>query len=406
VKKSWLAYDIGLAVASGRYCLGERKCVEGDVLYLALEDGERRLQSRATKLLPTFTGKWPDRFHYQTKWPRANQGGIDAIDKWCEAHPEARLVVIDVLAKFRAPTTGKNVYAEDYSAVSALQELASRRLITILVIHHTRKGVSDDPVEEISGTLGLGGGADAFLILKWSKSEVATLIGRGRDTEDIDLALEFNKETCRWTILGEAAEVQRSKQRGRILVALEDAGAAGLSPKEVAGAVEELTHDNAKQTLRRMAMSGEIKSDGKGRYFHNSSAKPGETVSPVSPAPASAVKHNEIKVVSGDTGTVTAVTPMTSVTPDASSHSAAESGDTRMSPMSPTPVTAPVTVEKGNEIKAIGNDGDRVTPVTGPPQNVVGKRSTKRHRKGAEGGPSASPPVSPPTPATHWRREI
>src|SRR4051794_20023949 len=32
--KSWLMLDIGLAVAAGRYCLGETLCQEGAVLYL------------------------------------------------------------------------------------------------------------------------------------------------------------------------------------------------------------------------------------------------------------------------------------------------------------------------------------------------------------------------------------
>ena len=81
--KSWFVLDVGLAVASARYCLGDKKCEEGDVLYLALEDGDRRLQRRITKLLPTFGGKWPERFNYETKWPRENEGGIEAIDAWC-----------------------------------------------------------------------------------------------------------------------------------------------------------------------------------------------------------------------------------------------------------------------------------------------------------------------------------
>ena len=30
----------------------------------------------------------------------------------------------------------------------------------------------------------------------------ATLYGRGRDIEEIESAVEFNKETCRWHVLG------------------------------------------------------------------------------------------------------------------------------------------------------------------------------------------------------------
>src|SRR5918997_209730 len=41
--KSWLCLEIGLAVAGAGTCLGGLPCEEGDVLYLALEDNERRL---------------------------------------------------------------------------------------------------------------------------------------------------------------------------------------------------------------------------------------------------------------------------------------------------------------------------------------------------------------------------
>src|SRR6476660_8388859 len=88
VRKSWMALDIALAVAAGRFCLGDRKCQQGDVLYLALEDGDRRLQRRITKLLPTFGGEWPEPFNYATQWPRADQGGVEKIEEWCHDHPD------------------------------------------------------------------------------------------------------------------------------------------------------------------------------------------------------------------------------------------------------------------------------------------------------------------------------
>jgi hypothetical protein len=262
--KSWFVLDVGLAVASGRSCLGDKKCEQGDVLYLALEDGDRRLQRRITKLLPTFGGKWPERFQYVTKWPRANEGGIEAIDEWCETHPGARLVMIDVLAKFRAPSSGKGIYQQDYALVSRLQELAVRRSITILIVHHTRKGASDDPVEEISGTLGLGGGVDAFLVLKRTGSG-ATLTGRGRDIEDVDLAVQFNRETCQWTILGAAAEVRLSNERGRVLNVLEEAD-DGLSVTEIMSIAHLKSRGAADVLLSNMAKQGQIERVKRGVY--------------------------------------------------------------------------------------------------------------------------------------------
>ena len=274
--KSWFSYDVALAVGSGRFCLGDKKCEQGGVLYLALEDNDRRLQDRATKLLPTFGDKWPERFEYQTQWPRADEGGIEAIDQWCEAHPEARLVVIDVLAAFRAPSTNKtNAYDQDYAAVSQLQKLAARRAIAIIIVHHTRKGASEDPVEEISGTLGLGGGVDAFLILK-RKGSTGTLIGRGRDIEDHDLGLLFSKETCRWTILGEAADVQRSEQQARVLVALDGAN-EGLSTSEIISLAHLVSRGSADVLLSKMVNDGQIERVKRGVY-----GLPGTTTSKVS----------------------------------------------------------------------------------------------------------------------------
>jgi AAA domain len=265
VGKSWLALDFGIAVAAHRYCLGDRKCEQGSVLHLALEDGDRRLQRRIGKLLPTFGSEWPATFHYATEWPRADRGGVEKIEQWCEENPDARLVVIDVLAKFRALSRNKsNAYEQDYAALSKLQELATRRSITILVVHHTRKGDSEDPVEEISGTLGLAGAADAFLVLKRAACGV-TLTGRGRDTEDLDFAIQFNRDTCRWTILGSTAEIQRSKERGSILAALQNAGGE-LSVKEIMAATDLHNRNAVDILLFKMRQAGEVERPRRGFY--------------------------------------------------------------------------------------------------------------------------------------------
>jgi RecA-family ATPase len=49
--KSWLALNIAEAVANGGSVLGE-KVEQGDVLYLALEDNERRLKRRLDQMIP------------------------------------------------------------------------------------------------------------------------------------------------------------------------------------------------------------------------------------------------------------------------------------------------------------------------------------------------------------------
>jgi hypothetical protein len=170
--------------------------------------------------------------------------------------------VVD-LARLRAPSrAGIGAYEQDYAALLKLQQLAVRRGITVIVVHHTRKGDSEDPVEEVSGTLGLSGCADGFLVLKQTAAG-ATLTGRGRDIEDVELAVQFSDETCRWTILGSAAEVRRSDQRASVLAALVEGPA---STREIMVDAGIRSRDAADQLLHRMAKAGEIKRCGRGKY--------------------------------------------------------------------------------------------------------------------------------------------
>ena len=91
---------------------------------------------------------------------------------------------------------------------------------------------AEDPLDTVSGTLGLAGCADTVLVLNRS-SQGTTLYVRGRDIEEAEHAVSFDKQSCRWTILGNASDVQRSNERGRILTVLEDATEL-LGPQDLA----------------------------------------------------------------------------------------------------------------------------------------------------------------------------
>lgn len=265
--KSWLALDISLAVARGTYCLGDRKCDPGEVLYLSLDQGLRLVQSRIKKILSSQDAASISRFHVFDHWFRADEGGVEAIDAWCSRHPQARLIVVDVLAYFRAPSNGRSsMYEYDYQSVSPLREIAAKRNVAVLIVHHTRKGTADDPVDEVSGTLGLLGAVDGFLVLRKSGSSTV-MVGSSRNIPgDIELAMEFNPHSARWTILGAAGEVQQREQHGRVLGALETAGASGLKPSELAEAIG-IARNHAKQVLWRLSKTGNVRVDTAGRYF-------------------------------------------------------------------------------------------------------------------------------------------
>jgi hypothetical protein len=255
---------MALAVASDAYVLG-KKAVAGDVLVLALEDNARRLQSRLKKLVGPFV-EFPKRLTLATEWPRANEGGVEKIEAWIKSVPNPRLIVVDVLQKFRAlQGSSQNAYAVDYEAVSGLQKLASEHHVAIVICHHLRKMASDsDAFDKISGTMGLSGAADAALVLDRDGSGEFTLQGRGRDIEEIDLAVRFDKGTCKWQVLGEASDVRRSDERKEILAALREAGRP-MKRTEIAAAVEK-AQNATDQLLWKMVRNCEVTKSDRGLY--------------------------------------------------------------------------------------------------------------------------------------------
>jgi hypothetical protein len=242
------------------------------VLYLALEDNERRLQSRITKILGS-ADEWPARFCYATEWPRADAGGLEEIGKWICSAEKPRLVVVDILAMFRSPR-GKEqqLYESDYTAIQGLQAIASKTGVAIVIVHHLRKSLSEvDPFEKVSGTLGLSGAADTVLILD-RDARGCTLYGRGRDIEEVEQAVQFDKGTCRWTVLGAAIEVRRTDERAKILSVLAS-DKKPMSPCDIAAGTG-MPRNNVDQLLLKMAKAGEVLKTSRGHYKHPSSTPP------------------------------------------------------------------------------------------------------------------------------------
>jgi len=273
--KSWLAYDLCIGATMNRFILGEIRPTQGDVLYLALEDSKRRLQRRMSKLLPTFTSKWPERLTITTKWRRLHEGGLDDIRAWHE-HAKAKggkpiLAVIDVLKMVRKPMGNKPVYEADYEALTGLHLLSHELGVAIVVVHHTRKMAADDLMETVSGSYGLTGAADTVIVMA-NKGGGAVLDVRGRDVESAELAIQFSKDSCRWTILGSAAEVHKSDQRKAIIAALVERGEP-MRITELMGTTG-MKRNNLEALLGKLVKEQSIKRVGAGLYAHKDYTPP------------------------------------------------------------------------------------------------------------------------------------
>lgn len=274
--KSWMCLGLAVAVATGGRALGKIKVEAGPVLYAALEDTPRRLQGRLVKLLCDDNA--PADLHIVTSMPPMPDA-IDLLEEWLESHPTARLVVVDVLKKIRPPADrSASAYDHDYMVMSALKGLADRRKVAVVVVHHTRKMADDSDVfNEVSGSTGLTGAADAILIAKKARNtSEATLHVTGRDITESDYALNWEALTCTWTLLEEPVSALSQVGTRRKITEWLTANQSG-TPMQIAEGTG-LNHATIKQNVRRMVTDDQLDSDGEGTYF-----LPLERVSPLSP---------------------------------------------------------------------------------------------------------------------------
>jgi len=269
VGKSWLMLLLGLRIGGGEPFF-DRQCEPGEVLYLALEDSERRVKDRLQRMVP-FAAKdggrrMPDRLKVKTTWKRIDQGGLDDLEAWIGQQENARLVIIDVWRRVAPPhKAGVNAYNQDYDHLGPLQQLAMRRRLAIVLVMHLKKAPSDgsDPFDEVLGSTGQVGVADTTFILK-KTADGASLYGRGRDVEEFELSLRFNRDICQWESLGDADQLRKAKETNAIVKALQEAG----RPMTRAEIIAEtgLAPNTADVNLTRLVTSGKIERVGRGVF--------------------------------------------------------------------------------------------------------------------------------------------
>lgn len=274
--KSWLALDIVCAAASGGTMFGEH-LESRPVLYLALEDSERRLHSRVTML--GYDGVDLDRWEYLTRVPSDAQAHA-VVGEWLDRLPDydvAPLVFIDTLGRLRGPRmNGEGAYDADYRLGAGLRTLAQQVPgLGVVAIHHDRKAESSDFVDPVSGTNGLAGSADSIVVLRREREAAqGVVLVTGRDVTEASYGLDF--EECRWTLSGEswtdartnAARIAAVSGRGDVARQIVDhlAAVGGATPAQIAHAIGS-TGDSVRMALKRMKDTDRVCVDDARRYF-------------------------------------------------------------------------------------------------------------------------------------------
>lgn len=167
IGKSWFVLDLALACSEGGRFLGI-DVSQRPVLYLALEDGPRRLQSRGHML---GVRNFPAGVTFVNQVRPADALGL-MREYMTENAGRMPLVVVDTLAKVKPdrPPSAES-YQHDYMVSAALKSVADEYDGAVTVVHHNRKAASEDFVESVSGTQGITGAADTIIVIRRPRNE-------------------------------------------------------------------------------------------------------------------------------------------------------------------------------------------------------------------------------------------
>ncbi|AFM27821.1 bifunctional DNA primase/polymerase [Desulfomonile tiedjei] len=261
VGKSLITLGWCLEVASGGYAFDRFKCAQGKTLNVALEDPERRLQTRLRKIS---RGKpMPPGGLFTRDWPLLPEG-TTMLERWLDANEGVKLVVLDTLQKLKpAKDRHGTEYELDYRTMGGLQKIAIERSLSIVVVHHLNKGKNNeggDLYARVLGSTALTGAADSILILERDRlSTEGTIFVSGRDIEEKKHSVAFDVESLTWSYLGEASDVKRSSEANEVRDILRASEGKPMSVAQIAEKTNpRVRSDTIRKRLDRMAKRGEV----------------------------------------------------------------------------------------------------------------------------------------------------
>lgn len=210
IGKSWMVLWMCLQISKGEpvWGLPTRKT---DVVYLALEDREWRVQQRMQDLTDTP----PENLHFGFSCGQLGAELESQIEDVLKDYPSTGLLFIDTLQMVRDNVSAKvNAYAQDYKDLSSLKKIADNHGICIFVVHHTRKERDGGNIfNDMTGSTGIMGVADTGMILRKDDrfGDNATLCITGRDVEEKKLKMQM----CgvKWKITEELSADDLRKER-------------------------------------------------------------------------------------------------------------------------------------------------------------------------------------------------
>jgi hypothetical protein len=307
IGKSWLSLQMAYSVAAGTYALGKIPVEQKNVLYIDLEESWELVHDRALSLqLQKLSGEGC--LSICTSYPSNN---VKVLQSYLCQRPETKFVIIDTMQKLLR-IENLNDYAEVVAKMSPVKELADMYGVSILMLHHTRKGGgADNWTDDGLGSQAIVGTADNIIKLGRKRGESRGEINiTGRSLLEKNYVASFDKDCGSWTLEGDKQEILEGDTQQLIYDWLKENG--GNKPKAIFDGIKNEGYEGSSSTMRtilgRMVKAG-ILYHASGVYSVDSE-KPVDsvdTVDKISPFP---VQNENLSTLS------TVSTPFPAATPE------------------------------------------------------------------------------------------
>ena len=210
IGKSWMVLWLCLKISRGEPVWG-LPTAKTDVIYLALEDNDWRIQQRMQDLVDIP----PDNLHFGFSCGKLGAELESQIKAVLEDNPNTGLLFIDTLQMVRDNVSSRvNAYAQDYKDLSALKKIADDHKMCIFLVHHNRKEHDGSNVfNDMTGSTGIAGVADTCMVLRKEDrfGNDAVLSITGRDIEEKRLKLVMQKNVWEVTEALDTSALRRER---------------------------------------------------------------------------------------------------------------------------------------------------------------------------------------------------
>lgn len=184
--KSWMCINLAYSVAEGVNFLGKFQTQKANVLYLDKENSFSELKKRALLIKSGLNIKNIDNLFFvsETDMKLDSITKLKLLESFIQ-QKEIKLVIVDTYRRAISFDEDKALFVSEFF-VDMLKPLCDRTGCSFLFIHHNRKGISTDEMDDIRGSSDFANYLDSIITLQRKGTCITFKQNKNRNGKEIE----------------------------------------------------------------------------------------------------------------------------------------------------------------------------------------------------------------------------